>query len=539
VTVGIVMGNTGKPAMHRTAPGDWCADNHVASNKAKESPFVAKSLSKTDMLAAVAACEAYCMTDAACNFCSVDNIGGKTVTSVQWWALKQCTVNHNKKLDDAMAGDVSQKQKTGEVTITLTGPSSGYTAVGFNAGLMSDAPYTIIANSTNVWEQQIGTCGSEAEHCPGAVLKPSITLVSKSTVDGVRTVVVTRALVGISKQHYTFNSATQATIPFISAVGWSDTFEQHKVHAPAVVSLTNPAGQGATCLCDKGALAQLCEFDGSGCGAFVKNCVAEPNGDLLSQQNPTCNSNQYVGGLRCCHHNRIMLDQEQQNVSLAHDLLRYHMKWRFWFQEYKPAETEDAQPSHYDLARIYYQTEANAGEYDIPPAFALPGDPVAGYEKWPLNKPTPGTTCTGTCPGGADCECVHTIQSKFTISNQRLIYAGGHCHAPACKDIRLFRNDTGHEMELLCHQFPKYGQGNNTEPKTKEDKYDEAGYLALPPCLWGDEKGLNPSILLPANTPLVSIKRNFNTHAGHYGEMASWQMRGGSFPQWNATLAQE
>ena len=52
----------------------------------------------------------------------------------------------------------------------------------------------------------------------------------------------------------------------------------------------------------------------------------------------------------------------------------------------------------------------------------------------------------------------------------------GHCHAPACKDIRLFRNDTGHEMELLCHQMPKYGQGNNTDPKTKEDKYDEAGY---------------------------------------------------------------
>lgn len=37
-----------------------------------------------------------------------------------------------------------------KITITITGPSSGYTAVGFNAGLMSDAPYTIIANSTNV-----------------------------------------------------------------------------------------------------------------------------------------------------------------------------------------------------------------------------------------------------------------------------------------------------------------------------------------------------------------------------------------------------
>jgi hypothetical protein len=36
--------------------------------------------------------------------------------------------------------------------------------------------------------------------------------------------------------------------------------------------------------------------------------------------------------------------------------------------------------------------------------------------------------------------------------------------------------------------MPKYGTGNNTAPKTKEDTFDEAGYLALPPCLWGDNE---------------------------------------------------
>ena len=35
-----------------------------------------------------------------------------------------------------------------------------------------------------------------------------------------------------------------------------------------------------------------------------------------------------------------------------------------------------------------------------------------------------------------------------------LIYAGGHCHAPACIGIWLYRNDSGHEMELLCPQAP-------------------------------------------------------------------------------------
>ena len=33
-------------------------------------------------------------------------------------------------------------------------------------------------------------------------------------------------------------------------------------------------------------------------------------------------------------------------------------------------------------------------------------------------------------------------------------------------------------------------------------------------------------VLLPAGVPLLSIKKNRNTYVGHYGEMASWQMRG-------------
>lgn len=112
-------------------------------------------------------------------------------------------------------------------------------------------------------------------------------------------------------------------------------------------------------------------------------------------------------------------------------------RFRFWFQEYKPAVNGSA-PSHYDLPRIYQQTEANAGEYDIPPAFALPNLPVVGYPEWPVGKPTPGTKCTGTCPDGPDCECVHEIRYNWTMSNTRLVYAGGHCHAPACKFIELW-----------------------------------------------------------------------------------------------------
>ena len=106
--------------------------------------------------------------------------------------------------------------------------------------------------------------------------------------------------------------------------------------------------------------------------------------------------------------------------------------------------------------------------------------------------------------------------------DMRLIYAGGHCHAPSCLSIELFRNDTG---ELLCRQLPYYGGGD-----VAKDKFDEAGYVVLPPCLWGpEEEGLQASFVVPKGTPLHSIKKNRNTNMGHYGEMASWQMRGTSF----------
>jgi len=297
----------------------------------------------------------------------------------------------------------------------------------------------------------------------------------------------------------------------------SPVFGYHKDHVAGVISLNDNGAP--TCVCDHGATASLCETNGTNCRAFTKNCVAPPAGSLLEQKNPTCNSDQYAGGLTCCGHKRIMLDADQE---IRPELLRYHMKFRFWFQELVPKNaTHNA--SHNDLPRIYYQTEANAGEYDIPPAFALPGKPIVGYPEWPVGKPTPGTTCNGTCPDGPDCECIHTITYHWTVSNMRLIYAGGHCHAPSCKSIKLYRNDTG-TPELLCHQQNVYGSGNVTG-----DKYDEAGYITLPPCLWGDDDGLEPSIWLGPNTPLFSVKENHNTHAGHFGEMASWQMRGVNF----------
>lgn len=292
-------------------------------------------------------------------------------------------------------------------------------AVGFNAVEMSDQPYTLIVNSTGVQEQKLGTCGSEADHCPGTTLSPSVTVVSTSVVGNVRTVVMTRGLAGKTPDYFSFDPVHASTFNFINAVGSSQAFAYHQAHTLGVMTLTE-TGQ-PTCVCNLGVSGALCETDGTQCSTFVKECDPAPAASLQEQHNPTCNSRQYAGGLRCCSHLRIMLDADQP---VRPELLRYHMKFRFWFQEYKPA-TATTPASHNDLPRIYYQTEANAGEYDIPPAFARPGVPIPGYPGWPLNTPTPGTSCTGTCPNGSDCECVHTIHFKWTVSNIRLIYAGG------------------------------------------------------------------------------------------------------------------
>ena len=252
---------------------------------------------------------------------------------------------------------------------------------------------------------------------------------------------------------------------------------------------------------------------------FSKNCVPEglPHGaDLLHLRNPTCDLATYQGGLSCCHHLWLLTDREQEK-DISPDIFEYAIKFRFYYQEYRE-KTATAPASHQNLVRLYHQTEDAAGEYDIP----LCDRNVTAVE-----------------------DCVYTITAHWQVKDMlspadvdpilgsselgspnasdagiKIMFAGGHCHAPACISIELYNADTG---ALLCRQTPLFG--TSVHP-TEETPYDEAGYIAIPPCLWGSEEfGLEPAPLLTWETNLTSIKKNNNTHA-HYGEMASWQMRG-------------
>ena len=82
--------------------------------------------------------------------------------------------------------------------------------------------------------------------------------------------------------------------------------------------------------------------------------------------------------------------------------------------------------------------------------------------------------------------------------------------------MELYNYDTG---DIICHVDGLLGGGNSSQ------KYDEKGYIKLNPCLWGYDDGLLKPSLLSWDINLLSIKKNNNTYA-HYGDMASWQMRG-------------
>lgn len=63
---------------------------------------------------------------------------------------------------------------------------------------------------------------------PGNQLAASVTVVSNTVENGMRTVVLSRALKGATKDHFTFD-ATALSIPVINAVGNGPQLAYHKV----------------------------------------------------------------------------------------------------------------------------------------------------------------------------------------------------------------------------------------------------------------------------------------------------------------------
>jgi hypothetical protein len=372
-----------------------------------------------------------------------------------------------------------------EVQITMQGPSDVWYGVGFNATTMGDQPYTITIDgkSGKVTERKLGN------HNPGSVIKSMVTILSNNVdkKNNLRTVVMTRKLLGITPEHYTFN-VDVLELPFINAIGSQATFSYHK-EKDAATLMMYPKNGGNACVCGAkhipfGEAKGFLKYENSSIG-FQNLCKPEPASDLLSEKNPTCDLRTYSGGQTACHHLWYLLDHDQ-TIPWKDQPLEYHLKFRFHFQEYNAS-----------YHRPIYRTTwgiASPVEYDVP-----------------------------QCPHGTPTEkCVHEIQGSFNVpklNGQDIALISGHfhCHAPTCLQFDLFDNVTG---ALICREVPIYGGHSNG---ILEKKFDEQGYIAIPPCIFGNEEDglLSPTIV--SNRTLHAVKYANSTY-GHHGEMAWLQV---------------
>eukprot|EP00944_MAST-04C_sp_MAST-4C-sp1_P011412 g11412.t1 len=373
----------------------------------------------------------------------------------------------------------------GYVKISLVGPSGVWFGVGFNATTMGNTPYTITVDGETgkITERRLG------DHNPGKVIKPMISVLS-NTVDkktGLRTVVLSRQMKGITSEHFSFDINT-LRIPFINALGSQAAFSYHK-EKEASTLLLFPSNGVSACVCGAkkipfGGAKGFLRYENTSIG-FPNVCLPEPRSDLLVEKNPTCDLRTYAGGQTSCHHLWYLLDQDQ-DIPWKDQPLEYHLKFRFHFQEYNAS-----------YHRPIYRTTwgiASPVEYDVPQC----------KEGTPVEK------------------CVHKIQGSWSVPqlNGRdiaLVSGHFHCHAPTCLQFDLFDNETG---ALICREVPIYGGRSNG---LLEKKFDEEGYIAIPPCIFGDkDDGLLPPSIV-SNKTLHAVKYANSTY-GHHGEMAWLQV---------------
>ena len=247
---------------------------------------------------------------------------------------------------------------------------------------------------------------------------------------------------------------------------------------------------------------------------FSRNCAPWPTGELLSQHNPTCDIRTYQGGLRCCPHEGFLLDHDQ---AVPDDVLEYRFKVkRFYFQPH------DAR-KHEPVWRWGFSGSPGSDEYDIPKCAA--GTAQHRSASIRSSRTSSRRTLRAARPRASRRDRRGTTSTRRACKPGSVgfkpVHLGGHRHAPACLSMELYNDDTG---ELGCRHVPTYG--TKVAGATGDHRFDEKGYLALPPCVWGSAaQGLPEPPLLLWETRLRSVKRVNNTYA-HTGEMALWQGHG-------------
>lgn len=246
---------------------------------------------------------------------------------------------------------------------------------------------------------------------------------------------------------------------------------------------------------------------GSGTAAYFggsgKKCAPWPSTTLLEQRNPTCDIRHYRGGQWACNHNWSLLDADQ-SIPWADQPLVFHHKYRFWVQPYDAA----------------FHQPLTLGE-TVGSALLL-GSP------WEYDVPQCADGVAGCSYDHTQVTWIYTVTGNH-IGKHTFVSLNNHCHAPTCLSVEVYACSKTVPLEqcsttngkLICRTAPVYG-GSGDPAVSSTPRFDEAGYIAIPDCLWGAaEYGLEAPLNL-TGVPLHVIK-TANATNGHYGEMSGGQ----------------
>merc|ERR1711871_1806249 len=144
----------------------------------------------------------------------------------------------------------------------------------------------------------------------GTQIESSITVLSASTSQKMRTVILSRPARGLTKSHANF-TLTDVHVPIINAIGSGPTFGYHANKTASSLSLwpIDQEGKSApVCLCSQpaapfGTALGTIKYAPTGEEfGFINACVPEPRESVLAEHNPTCDIRAYTGGLQVCKH---------------------------------------------------------------------------------------------------------------------------------------------------------------------------------------------------------------------------------------------
>eukprot|EP01084_Bolivina_argentea_P167243 290290_1 len=401
---------------------------------------------------------------------------------------------------------------TGNITITIAGPSNVWYGVGFAATVMANEPYAIIIDGTGaVTERKL------ANHGPGTLLKPTITVLSSSITNDIRTVTMTRPLKGME---YCTKSGS---LNVITAIGNTIQLSYHAQRTGATITLL-PKTTSA-CVCQSN-IQSFITYMNSETNVFSINCVDEPRSDMLRKgdgtqrygiQNAACDVNTYHGGLRCCKHKFMLTDKEQESEIRPNTTDKYFLKWRYYFQEYIPSNNNDQNASHKHLHHWVFLIDDAVNDYEEDNLQSEYGINITvGVIKANLTIRDIGLEDIGKNPGAAT-ENDNGIPPIPFYDNTTItiLVSTPHCHAPSCIREEIWNADTG---EIICNMSARYG---DEKYGSLYDIFNEPDYITITPCIFGFQPGLQYPFVLKQDTNLTAIKY-FNNTWRHLGQMAQW-----------------